>query len=63
MKKLIMIPSINPGDLLNFLTNEKITIEDLSIFKETMLSETKANWLIQGNLKKRNSIGNSPNGE
>ena len=56
MKKLIMVPSINPDDITSFLSNEKITIEDLSTIKDKMFLETKSNWLIQGNLNKETAL-------
>ena len=56
MKKLLKYPSIDTRDLIEYLSNSKITIEDLSTFKNNMFLETQSNWLIQGNIKKENAL-------
>ena len=56
MKRLLKVPNIDLRDLINYLLNSKITIEELELFKRNMLLEAKAKWLIQGNIKKETAL-------
>ena len=46
----------DPKDLIDYLSNEEITIQDLMNFKKTMFLETNSVWLIQGNLQKETAL-------
>ena len=50
------VPNIDLRDLIYYLLNSKITIEELELFKRNMLLEAKAKWLIQGNIKKETAL-------
>ena len=56
MKRLLILPSIDLKNLLDYLSNAKLSLEDLISFKNNMLLETQSTWLIQGNLKKETSL-------
>ena len=55
-ERLLTVPSTNPDDLIEFLSNEKITIDDIVSFQKRMFLETKSTWLIQGNFKKEQAL-------
>jgi len=55
-KRLLGVPNNDLKDLIDYLINEKITIEDLIEFKNNMFLETQSNWLIQGNIKKETAL-------
>ena len=56
IKTLLTVPTIDPKDLIDYLTNSVITLEDLISFKNNMFLEVQSEWLIQGNLQKQNAI-------
>jgi insulysin len=53
IKTLLNEPAKNPKDLINFLTEYKVSIEDLILFKNTLFKKSKIKWLIQGNITKQ----------
>ena len=56
MKMLLLTGSNDYKDLIYFLTNEEIKLDDLIKFKKSMFLETKSLWLIQGNLQKDTAL-------
>ena len=56
IERLLSVPSIDLRDLIDYLSNNKITIEDLDLFKKNMLLETQSKWLIQGNITKETAL-------
>ena len=56
MKRLLTYPNIDLRDLIDYLSNSNITVEDLVTFKNSMLLETQVKWLIQGNLDKSKAL-------
>ena len=56
IKKLLLVPNIDPKDLIEYLEKETITIEDLISFKNNMFLDVKSDWLIQGNLQKQTAL-------
>ena len=56
MKRLLSVPGGDLRDLIDFLSNEKITLEDIISFRNNMLLETQSTWLIQGNIKKETAL-------
>ena len=56
MKILLATYIIDPNDSINYLKNEKITLNDLIKFKENMFLETESFWLIQGNIQKETAL-------
>ena len=56
IKRLLLYPSIDLRDYIEFLSNSKITVDDLILFKNNMFLETESNWLIQGNLIKKEAL-------
>ena len=55
-KRLLSCPNIDLRELIDYLTNTEITIEDLVLFKKNMFKETESKWLIQGNFKKETAL-------
>ena len=56
IKSLLNEPAKNPEDIIDFLTENKVTINDLIMFKNEMLKNSKIKWLFQGNLTKKTVI-------
>ena len=56
MKILLTLGLNDYQELINILTNDEITLNDVINFKNKMLLETKSVWLIQGNLKKETAL-------
>ena len=56
MKRLLSYPEIDLRDLIEYLSNSTITVDDLILFKKNMFLETQSNWLIQGNFKKETAL-------
>ena len=56
IEQLLLVPNIEPKDLVEFLTNVTITIEDLIAFKNNMFIDVQSDWLIQGNLQKQTAL-------
>ena len=56
MKILLNNGSINNQDLIDYLTNEEISLNDLINFKKNMFIDTNSYWLIQGNLQKETAL-------
>ena len=56
MKHLLSTGPNSHKDLLHFLLNEKLELNDLIDFKNKMFLETNSVWLIQGNLLKENAL-------
>ena len=56
MRKLLSTGANNHKDLLEFLLNEKLELNDLINFKNKMFLETNSVWLIQGNLLKETAL-------
>ena len=56
MKILLNNGSINNQDLIDYLTNEEISLNDLINFKRNMFIDTNSYWLIQGNLQKETAL-------
>ena len=53
---LLNDPINKPEDIINFLNEKEITIEDLILFKKNMFKKTKIKWLIQGNITKETAL-------
>ena len=53
---LMIEPYKNPEDIINFLNEKKITIEDLIIYKNAIFKNSKIKWLVQGNVTKELAI-------
>ncbi len=45
-------PYEEPKDIINFLEEKKITLEDLVVYKNSFFKNSKSKWLIQGNVTK-----------
>ena len=45
-------PYEEPKDIINFLEEKKITLEDLVVYKNSFFKNSKSKWLIQGNITK-----------
>ena len=56
INRLLSYPSIDLRDYIDYLSTSKITIDDLISFKNNMLLEVESNWLIQGNLLKKEAL-------
>ena len=56
MRKLLSTGANNHKDLLEFLLNEKLELNDLINFKNKMFLEKNSVWLIQGNLLKETAL-------
>ena len=56
LKRLLTYPNIDLRELIDFLSNSTITIDDLISFKNNMLLETQSKWLIQGNFEKNTAL-------
>ena len=56
LKCLLNEPAKNPEDIINFLNEDKVTIEDLILFKNNMFKKSKIKWLIQGNITKETTL-------
>ena len=56
MKVLLTKGLIDKKDLIDYLSNNEITLEDLINFKKNMFKDTNSYWLIQGNLKKETAL-------
>ena len=49
-------PFDNPEDIINFLNEKKISIEDLILYKNAIFKNSKMKWLIQGNITKEDVL-------
>ena len=56
IKSLLNEPGKNPEDLIDFLSENKIEINDLISFKNEMFKNSKIKWLCQGNITKETFI-------
>ena len=56
IKSLLNEPAKSPKDLINFLSEYKVSIEDLILFKNTLFKKSKIKWLIQGNITKQTAL-------
>ena len=56
MKRLLSVPSMDLKNLIEYLSNSEISLDDLIAFKNNMLLETQSVWLIQGNIKKETAL-------
>ena len=56
MKTLLNDGSNNIPDLIEYLSNEEISLNDLINFKKNMFIDTNSYWLIQGNLLKETAL-------
>jgi secreted Zn-dependent insulinase-like peptidase len=56
INSLLNEPAKSPKDLINFLTEYKVSIEDLILFKNTLFKKSKIKWLIQGNITKEQAL-------
>ena len=56
MKVLLTKGLIDKKDLIDYLSNNEITLEDIINFKKNMFKDTNSYWLIQGNLKKETAL-------
>ena len=56
LKSLLNEPSKNPEDLIDFLSENKVEINDLIAFKNEMFKNSKIKWLCQGNITKETII-------
>ena len=56
MKKLLTYGSIDTKELIDYLSNEEINLDDLINFKKNMFIDTSSFWLIQGNLQKGTAL-------
>ena len=56
MSELLSVPYRNWEEYINFFEKNKITIEDLIIYKNAIFKNSKIKWLIQGNVSKEDAI-------
>jgi secreted Zn-dependent insulinase-like peptidase len=56
LKLLLNEPENSQLDLIKFLKNNKVTIEDLIRFKNEIFKNGKLKWLIQGNITKEQAL-------
>ena len=56
IKGLLNDPYKNPKEIINFFKENKITIEDLITYKNSIFKNSKCKWLIQGNLTKEQAL-------
>ena len=52
VKSLLNEPGKKTEDIIDFLNEDKVTIDDLILFKNLMFKKSKIKWLIQGNITK-----------
>ena len=52
IKCLLNEPAKDPEDIINFLSENTVTIDDLILFKNEMFKKSKIKWLFQGNITK-----------
>ena len=53
---LLNEPAKRPEEIIDFLTDNTITIDDLILFKNSLFKKTKIKWLIQGNITKETTL-------
>ena len=56
IKSLLNDPAKRPEDIIEFLTDHIITIDDLILLKNSLFKKTKVKWLIQGNITKETTL-------
>jgi secreted Zn-dependent insulinase-like peptidase len=56
LKRLINDPAKSPGDYIDFLSENKITIDEVIQFKNLLFKKSKIKWLIQGNITKEQAL-------
>ena len=56
IKRLINDPAKSPEDTIDFLSENKITIEEVIQFKNLFFKKSKIKWLIQGNITKEQAL-------
>ena len=56
LKRLLNEPHKSPEEIEYFLSENKITIEDIILFKNTFFKKSKIKWLIQGNITKEDAL-------
>ena len=56
MKKVLIKGNIDTKELIDYLSNEEIYLDDLINFKKNMFIDTNSFWLIQGNLQKETAL-------
>ena len=52
IKCLLNEPAKHPEDIINFLSENTVSIDDLILFKNEMFKKSKIKWLFQGNITK-----------
>jgi len=55
-KQLLNEPTKSPEEIIDFLNESKVTIEELIQIKETFFKKSKIKWLIQGNITKETAL-------
>ena len=56
LKRLLNHPAKNLEDTIDFLNENKISLEDVILFKNLLFKKSKIKWLIQGNITKEQSL-------
>ena len=56
IKRLINYPVKTPEEIINFYKENKITIEDIILYKNAVFKNSKSKWFIQGNISKETTL-------
>jgi insulysin len=56
LKRLINEPVGTPEEIINFFSENKITIEDVILYKNSVFKNSKSKWAIQGNISKESAL-------